>query len=162
MRDALTGTYNRRFMNERLPVDLVAMALSEKSISVIIADIDHFKYVNDTYGHLTGDSILKYFSGTLLSCIRRDSDWVARFGGEEFLICLPGASLEKAHELAEQMRSAVEQAEYLCGEHTIKITASFGICSVKPRQGDSTDAIIDAADKKLYHAKNNGRNRVEY
>lgn len=162
MRDALTGLYNRRFINEKLPIDLVGAALSEKHISVIMADIDHFKNVNDTYGHLTGDCILKAFANVLTSCLRRDSDWVSRFGGEEFIVCLPGADVAKVCELAERMRRTTEQTEFQCGEHTLRITASFGVCSIMPREGDSAETMIDAADKKLYLAKNNGRNRVEY
>lgn len=160
--DALTEAYNRRYMNEKLPVDLLSSTLSGKSLSVIMADIDFFKKVNDTYGHLTGDCILKSFAKALTSCLRRDSDWVARFGGEEFIVCLPGSDLETAKQVAESMRAQTEQTDFLCGEHTIKITASFGIFSTKPSPGDTVDSLVEAADKKLYLAKNNGRNRVEY
>lgn len=164
LKDTLTGIYNRRYINEKLPVDLISASLSEQTLSVIMADIDFFKKVNDVYGHLAGDCVLKNFAETLSGCIRRESDWVSRYGGEEFLICLPGAEIEKAKEMAEHMRSAVENNVIRCGEHTVKITASFGISSIKPTPGEpcvSVEKLIECADKKLYTAKNNGRNRVE-
>lgn len=162
LKDPLTGIYNRRYVNEKLPIDIVNTALMEKEISLIMADIDFFKRVNDTYGHLAGDQVLKSFAGILSGCMRRESDWVARFGGEEFIICLPGAGLEKAKETAERIRAAVEADKIVWDGNKIKITASFGICSIKPLQGSSADSIIEKADKKLYEAKANGRNRVEY
>lgn len=164
LKDTLTGIYNRRYINEKLPVDIVSASLSEQSLSIIMADIDFFKKVNDTYGHLAGDCTLKGFADILSGCIRRESDWVSRYGGEEFLICLPGASVEKAIEIAEHIRSNVENNAILCGEHTIRITASFGVCSIKPAPGASgvsVENLIESADNKLYLAKNKGRNRVE-
>ena len=161
LKDTLTGIYNRRYINEKLPVDFINAALSEQSLSIIIVDIDFFKKVNDTYGHLTGDFTLKSFADTLSGCIKRKSDWVSRYGGEEFLICLPGAELEMAIEIAEDIRKTVENNVILRGEHTIKITASFGVCSIKPIVDGSVENFIECADKKLYVAKNNGRNRVE-
>jgi len=161
LKDTLTGVYNRRYINQKLPVDLLSASLSEQNLSIIMADIDFFKKVNDTYGHLTGDCALKIFAETLSGCIKRESDWVSRYGGEEFIICLPGAGLEKAIEVAEHIRRTVENKVILCGEHTIKITASFGVCSIKPTPGASVENLIECADKKLYVAKNNGRNRVE-
>lgn len=161
LKDTLTGIYNRRYINEKLPVDIISASLSGQSLSIIMADIDLFKNVNDTYGHLAGDCTLINFADTLSGCIQRESDWVSRYGGEEFLICLPGAGVEKAIEIAEHIRRTVENNVILCGEHTIKITASFGVCSVKPAPGASVINLIEGADKKLYAAKNNGRNRVE-
>ena len=161
LKDTLTGIYNRRYINEKLPVDIINASLSEQSLSIIMADIDFFKKVNDTYGHLIGDCTLKSFTDTLSGCMKRESDWVSRYGGEEFIICLPGAELEKAIEIAENIRETVENNVILCKEHTIKITASFGVCSIKPAPGASAENLIECADKKLYEAKNSGRNRVE-
>lgn len=161
LKDELTGVYNKRYINERLPVDLLTAALSGQSLSVIMADIDFFKKVNDNYGHLTGDYVLKSFAETLSQCVKRDSDWVARFGGEEFLICLPGASLGKAVEIAEYMRKSIEKKEIPCGTQTIKITSSFGVCCMIPAHHNNFEDLIECADRKLYTAKNNGRNRVE-
>ncbi|KAF0193661.1 MAG: signal transduction GGDEF domain-containing protein [Bacillota bacterium] len=161
LRDSLTGVYNRRYLTEKLPIDIVNAALLGKSISVIMADIDHFKGVNDAYGHLIGDSVLKSFAETLLKSVRRESDWVSRYGGEEFLICLPGASITRSVEIAEHMRRTTEEKVITCGEHSIKITASFGVCSIKPASGINVESLIDCADKQMYLAKHNGRNRVE-
>ncbi len=82
LKDTLTGIYNRRYINEKLPVDLISASLSEQSLSIIMVDIYFFKKINDTYGHLTGDCTLKIFAETLSGCIRRESDWVSRYGGE--------------------------------------------------------------------------------
>ncbi len=162
MKDNLTGIYNRRYINEKLPIDLFNAALMETELSVVIADIDFFKKVNDTYGHLVGDYALKSFAGLLSGCLKRESDWIGRFGGEEFLICLPGAGLEKAIEISELMRKTVEENEMHCGEKNFKITASFGIFTCRPNRSNHIDDLIEQADKNLYAAKNNGRNRVEY
>lgn len=94
--DSLTELYNRRYIMEKLPVDLLNSALLSTNLSIIMADIDYFKKVNDTYGHLAGDLTLKNVAKILLSCIKRKNDWIARFGGEEFMICMPGANLEIA------------------------------------------------------------------
>ncbi len=162
LKDPLTGVFNRRYIDERFPADLAGSLLSDQKISVIMADIDFFKKVNDTYGHLGGDAVLKDFADTLSEGIRRDSDWVSRYGGEEFLICLPGAGLEKAAEIAEGIRLEVASKNILFGEHQINITASFGICSRKPSQGFKIEDYIGCADQKLYAAKHNGRNRCEF
>lgn len=162
LKDALTGLYNRRYINEKLPIDLINSALMDQSLSVIMGDIDFFKKVNDTYGHLFGDCVLKSFADTLSGCIKRESDWVARFGGEEFLICLPGASLGRAVKIAESMRKSVEEKNFLCGENHLKITSSFGVYNVKSNQGNNVEGLIKCVDEKLYLAKNNGRNRIEY
>ncbi len=161
LKDTLTGIYNRRYINEKLPVDIISASLSEQSLSIIMADIDFFKKVNDTYGHLIGDFALKNFAETLSGCIQRESDWVSRYGGEEFIICLPGAGIEKALEIAERIRRTVENKEIRCGEHTIRITASLGVCSVVPTPSTNVKNLIECVDGKLYLAKNNGRNRVE-
>jgi diguanylate cyclase (GGDEF)-like protein len=160
--DALTGLYNRRYILEKLPVDLLNTALLSKEISIIMVDVDYFKAVNDKYGHLGGDYTLKRVAGILSGCIIRSSDWIARFGGEEFMICMPGAQLEVAKTLAEHMRQALESTVIRFNENEFNITASFGICSSKSTGSESVDELVAYADEKLYLAKKNGRNRVEY
>lgn len=162
LKDHLTQIYNRRYIEEKLPVDLVNTALLSQPLSIIMADIDFFKKVNDTYGHLTGDCVLKSFVETISECIIRDSDWIARYGGEEFIICLPGANLEKARDVAEQMRKSIEDKDINCDGNKIRITASFGVYSIKAKQGDSINDLIQRVDEKMYLAKNNGRNRIEF
>lgn len=161
IKDSLTGIYNRRYINEKLPLDLINANLSDYSISIIMVDIDFFKKVNDTYGHLIGDCVLKGFAATLKRSLKRENDWVARYGGEEFLICLPGAPINFAKDLAENVRKKIENTPMDCGELKISITASFGVASVTPKLGTTVNDLIESADKKLYEAKRNGRNRVE-
>lgn len=161
IKDALTDIFNRRYIDEKLPSDISHALLTQQSLSIIMADIDLFKNVNDTYGHLAGDEVLKTFAQTLCSNLRRDADWAARYGGEEFIICLPGAKQKNAIELAEVMRKSVEETVIEYGSNSIKITASFGVCSIDCVEDKSKNGMIEYADKKLYLAKQSGRNRVE-
>lgn len=161
MKDSLTGLYNRRFINEKLPIDMANSSLAGKELSIIMADIDFFKKVNDTYGHLNGDRTLKQFAKLLTASLKRGTDWIARFGGEEFMICLPGARQEKAIEIAEMIRMKIQDSTIDCGVNQFNITASFGISTLQPERVMTMEELIDIADKKLYEAKNNGRNRVE-
>lgn len=161
LNDSLTGIYNRRYINEKLPLELANATIGGHDISIIMADIDFFKKVNDTYGHLNGDRTLSQFAKIVSSSLKRCNDWVARFGGEEFLICLPGANAKTAKELAEAIRENVEQTEIICGENKFFITASFGISTKTAKMDLSMDKMLEIADSKLYLAKNNGRNRVE-
>lgn len=160
--DSLTELYNRRYIMEKLPVDLLNSALLSTNLSIIMADIDYFKKVNDTYGHLAGDLTLKNVAKILLSCIKRENDWIARFGGEEFMICMPGANLEIAKKTAECMRKSIENASIKYESKDISVTVSFGIYSLKSNGNENADDLLKYADEKLYLAKRNGRNRIEY
>ena len=161
-RDPLTGLYNRRYIIEKLPIDLLNATLLANEFSIIMADIDHFKLINDNYGHLAGDQALKTVAETLAGCIKRESDWIARYGGEEFLICIPGANLDFALKTAECMRKAIESTPIMYEDKILSLTASFGICSIKTTENKSVDDLLKLADEKLYSAKRNGRNRVEW
>jgi diguanylate cyclase (GGDEF)-like protein len=134
--------------------------MRDKNLSIMMIDIDYFKDVNDTYGHIAGDEVLKEFSSIISNNIRRDLDWVARFGGEEFLVCLPGASTEKAAEIAESIRKAVESHTFIYLDKRINITSSFGVAGME--SGMHIETLIESADKYLYMAKQEGRNKVEY
>ena len=160
--DPLTGIYNRRYIIEKLPIDLLNSTLLSNEMSIIMADIDHFKLVNDNYGHLAGDQALKTVAETLSGCIKRESDWIARYGGEEFLVCIPGANLDFALKTAECMRNAIEKTPIIYEDKMLSVTASFGICSIKTTENTSVDDLLKLADAKLYSAKKNGRNRVEW
>ncbi len=162
VRDALTGVYNRRYINEKLPLELMGAVVSQRPLSVIMVDADYYKKVNDTYGHLTGDTVLVTLAETLQECIRREMDWLARYGGEEFFICLPGATLNMTLEIAENMRSRIENKVIAHGNRKISITASFGVSCRKYNRDSKIEDVISAADEKLYLAKKNGRNRVEW
>ncbi len=161
-RDSLTGLYNRRYIMEKLPVDLLNSVLSATDLSIIMVDIDHFKKVNDTYGHIGGDYTLQHVAATLSGCLKRANDWIARFGGEEFLICMPGANLEAAKATAEGMRESLEKSLVRYQNAEFNVTASFGISNLKSVGQVNAEDLIKQADEKLYSAKNNGRNRVEF
>ncbi|AFS77106.1 putative signal transduction GGDEF domain-containing protein [Gottschalkia acidurici 9a] len=162
LKDALTDVYNRRYINERLPVDIIGSVISDKNLSIIITDIDFFKTINDKYGHLAGDLILKEFSSILKECLKCEDDWIARYGGEEFLVCLHNSTLEKSVEVAELMRASIQDKKFIYDNNTIKITSSFGVCSVHSIDQPDISSLINCADKNLYIAKNKGRNRVQF
>ena len=156
--DALTGLYNRRYLEEALERELVLAVREGHPVSVIMGDLDYFKAVNDRYGHLAGDEVLRVFGG-LMKRHARGSDIYCRYGGEEFLLVLPRMAEERAAERAEQLRMAMAAAPICCGASQVAVTASFGVASF-PRAGLTGDHLIAAADSALYAAKAAGRNRV--
>lgn len=160
VKDSLTGIYNRYYINEKLPIDLKNVSLTNSKLSIIMADIDFFKDVNDTYGHVAGDEVLKTVAKTFDSCLKRDSDWLARFGGEEFMICLPGANNSVAYEIAENMRKAIGEKEIEYEKQKIQVTVSFGVFSINKDDNLSLMELIQNVDNKLYEAKRTGRNKV--
>jgi diguanylate cyclase (GGDEF)-like protein/PAS domain S-box-containing protein len=156
--DALTGLYNRRYFEEALGRELVVAKRSGHPVTVVMADLDFFKAVNDTFGHLAGDEVLKTF-GEWMRRSSRASDFCFRWGGEEFLLVLPHMSLDDAANRAEQLRAAFATSGVVCDGVKIAITASFGIASF-PHDGTTIDQLVNAADARLYVAKASGRNRV--
>lgn len=157
--DELTKIYNRRFINERLPSNMAISLLQNKPISIVMCDIDNFKLVNDTYGHIVGDFVLQEFSSCINKSIKGENDWVSRYGGEEFLICLNNTDSATALKIGERIRLNIENMEINHNEHKIKITSSFGICT-SINQNFSMNEFIGYADKNLYEAKKTGRNRI--
>ncbi|KPU43737.1 response regulator PleD [Oxobacter pfennigii] len=163
VKDALTEVFNRRYINERLPVDLLNAYAKDEPLSIIFADLDFFKKVNDTYGHMAGDAVLKEFAGLLDQHISKDKDWVARYGGEEFMLCLTNTHKSAAVEVAERIRKSMENKVFTVGSNSISITCSFGVHTIDENSRDATaDEVIELVDKKLYEAKRLGRNRVVY
>jgi len=157
--DALTGLNNRRFLETHLSSALDQAAHKGRPLSLMILDIDHFKSVNDTYGHDAGDEVLKAFAFRMKSVVR-GADLVCRLGGEEFVIVMPETPLAIAQRVAERVREAVQAEPFLIdgGARTIPVTASIGIAE---RGGDANpDALLRRADKALYASKSSGRNRV--
>ena len=159
IRDSLTNTYNRRYMEERLLVDVFNAVNDHQPISVILADLDHFKKINDTYGHIAGDTILKEFARIVKSNIRKNNDWIARYGGEEFLIVLLNAERDAACGVAEKIRQALEKAEISHQKEKIRVTASFGVSTMEA-QPLTYEELIEQADRNLYLAKSSGRNKT--
>jgi len=157
--DPLTGLYNRLPLNEFFDRELRIALRHSQPVSVVLADLDSFKTVNDTYGHQTGDVALRLF-GDLIRQSYRATDIHCRYGGDEFLILLPDMELESACERTEDLRKAVEATSVVCGAETIHLTASFGIATF-PQHGQTRDTLIAAADQALYAAKRGGRNQVK-
>ncbi len=159
--DALTNLYNRRFIDEQLPIDLERSFSNNDPVSFIYTDIDYFKMINDRYGHITGDNILKEVADVFLKNVRRKDGWVARYGGDEFLICLPEINHNLAGKMANRLCHCVETRRPIINGESIRITCSFGVITVNKENGvHSIDQVIELMDKKLYQAKSRGRNQV--
>lgn len=162
--DPLTGCFNRSYLNERFVRELQRARRYSRPLSIVLADIDHFKKVNDTHGHQAGDKVLKIFSNCIKKEIRKKIDWVVRYGGEEFLIVLPETRIAGAYAMAERLRLAVQSEIIHAGLATINITASFGgVCVPFKRKAVdrvTMEQLVYLADAKLYQSKSNGRNCV--
>lgn len=159
VRDALTGLYNRRFMEETLEIEERRALRHGTAIGVIMLDIDHFKRFNDTYGHEAGDAVLRAI-GQFLQDHVRDGDIACRFGGEEFTIILPGAGIDVARERGERLRERLSHLEINLADGQVgHVTASLGTAAF-PLHGQSCQAVIKVADEALYQAKKQGRNRM--
>ncbi len=156
--DVLTGLYNRRHALDRMAQEWAEAERGHRPLSLLMVDIDHFKAVNDTYGHDVGDAALRQFAETLRT-FSRVPDVPCRFGGEEFLLIAPGTALDGALQLAERIRSAVSQQALLANGVSVKVTVSIGVAE-KMASHASVDQLIKAADEALYRAKQAGRNRV--
>jgi diguanylate cyclase (GGDEF)-like protein len=156
-KDPVTGINNRAAMDTAIRREVELSRRHNTSLSLIMLDIDKFKAVNDTYGHLAGDALLKGLAQCLQECIR-GTDLVFRYGGEEFAIVLSSTDLPGAQLLAERIRRAVEQREFPLDKRAIKITVSVGVACLSP--SDDMPILIGRADRALYQAKAEGRNRV--
>ncbi|HEY6293832.1 MAG TPA: diguanylate cyclase [Terriglobia bacterium] len=159
IRDPLTGLYNRRYMEEALERELRRAEHGQHPLSVMMLDLDHFKTFNDTSGHQAGDHLLRYVGGLLEARTRRE-DIPCRYGGEEFVLILPGAPIEVAVRRAEQFRGAIRESgiEYE-GKALGPVTVSIGVACF-PQHGTTGAEVVGAADSALYRAKQQGRNRV--
>lgn len=163
LKDPLTGAFNRRYLDERLPQEIKRAYRFERPLSILMMDIDHFKSVNDTYGHHAGDLVLKASLDALTGNIRGEVDWVARYGGEEFVIVLPETPPEGMMVVAERLRKIVAGLTVEYEGKEIKITASFGAVNHLPAQqipAVTPAQLINIADRCLYNSKQTGRNKV--
>lgn len=159
IRDPLTGMYNRRYMEETLEREILRAARNHENVGVIMLDIDHFKVFNDTFGHQAGDILLQSLGQFFLSHVRGE-DVACRYGGEEFILLLPGSDLDETCQRAEEMREKVHHMSVeFKGQALGKITLSLGV-SVFPNHGTTPDVLIQTADQALYRAKAEGRDRV--
>lgn len=156
--DYLTGLTNRRVFYEKLQSEISRVQRSLNPASLLILDVDHFKAINDRFGHAAGDMALKTFADLIRQRLR-DTDVAARLGGEEFALLLPGANAEAAHQFAESLRQGIELTELnLENSLSIKVTVSIGIAQISPQSDE--EQVMNLADQALYQAKNAGRNQV--
>jgi len=174
--DPLTRVFNRGYLNAHLPKVLKRAQRYKLPLSLLITDIDHFKVVNDRYGHQVGDQVLKAFADVLAGALRRDLDWIARYGGEEFIIVLPETDYSGAEAVTERLRRMTREMTIQTHRGDIRIEASFGVVSIENHSNNSgsstkppelqpaspevltTENLIDRADQCLYQAKEAGRN----
>jgi two-component system, cell cycle response regulator len=159
--DDLTGLYNRRYIDECLPSDIQDCVKQRRPLSILFVDLDYYKKINDVYGHAAGDAVLSELSGILLTHTRQEKDWVARYGGEEFLILLNDCENEKAKNIAEEIRVAVMNHVFQYNGLKIHVTCSFGVITIDDFSvSHPIDKVLDTVDKRLYQAKQLGRNIV--
>lgn len=159
--DALTNLYNRRFIDEQIPVDLKRASRYREPVSFIYTDIDSFKKINDQCGHVVGDQVLSGTADIFQQHFRRKDGWLARYGGDEFLFCLPSISRETTIQISYRLRKAITEQKYFCNHKSFHITCSFGVQTVDSTSGvETVYDVIRLLDKKLYQAKKAGKNRV--
>jgi diguanylate cyclase (GGDEF)-like protein len=160
--DGLTGVYNRRFFDERLDLEFQRARRSNKTLSLMVVDVDYFKRFNDHYGHLAGDEALRAVATTLRAQLKRPGDMLSRFGGEEFACILPETDLAGALSLAGEMEAAIRSSQIthaysdVCGY----LTVSLGVAALQPAGNRLAEELIAAADQQLYLAKSRGRGRA--
>lgn len=160
MKDGLTGLYTHTLLLELLKKECSKAQRHKNSIAFLMIDIDYFKKVNDTYGHIVGDKILRLTADTL-KINSRESDIIGRYGGEEYGVILQDITLDNALYVCERIRSSVEEIEYKIDDQRIKITISIGMAYKEPAANADYQKMIIEADKALYRAKKKGRNRIE-
>ena len=158
--DALTGVWNRRAIIEILGTELLRSSRDALPVAVVMADLDHFKHINDTYGHVVGDAVLREAVSRMRTLLR-PYDAMGRYGGEEFLVVLPGCTAQDAFRLAERLRIGISQEPMIIPGGTIDATGSLGVATSDTAAIVDATALIQAADTALYRAKAGGRNRVE-
>ena len=158
--DELTGLYNRRFYDQKIQAEFRRSRRNLTPLSLVVIDIDHFKTVNDNYGHLAGDECLVAVSACIKSCLRRSADISCRYGGEEFCLILPETDSNGALILAEELRESIEVCQINYNNIAIKLTISCGISTYLQQKNVKPEHLFAAADQAMYKAKDNGRNQI--
>ena len=158
--DFLTRLWNRSSILNELGRELARAEREHRPLGVVIVDLDHFKNINDTFGHLAGDAVLREAARRMQNSIRQ-YDSIGRYGGEEFLILLPGCGATDAFSQADRLRKVLGQTDMSMSDGSLRITASFGVTAATPGDNCTPEALIRTADEALYVAKKSGRNRVE-
>jgi len=157
--DALTSLWNRRHLEETLDLEFKRARRYKHDMTIMMIDLDHFKRINDTYGHMAGDEVLREISGRIQSC-QRETDFIGRYGGEEIVVILPETDLETSATVAENIINTIAAKPVKFESNSIEVTASVGVSTIKEKHHDYP-MIFAEADEALYIAKENGRNRVE-
>ena len=155
--DGLTECFNRRYINEKLPIEIQKSKKYKKNLSIIMMDIDYFKDINDKYGHLAGDCVLKKVVNIVKKNIQPSIHWIGRYGGEEFIITLNDTDSGNAFLLAEKIRLAIEEATFTYKNSIINVTVSIGVTTLSDRINNKHE-LIERVDENLYKAKSMGRN----
>lgn len=159
--DPLTGLKNRRYFDENIKKLINYSSRAHKGVAVMMIDLDHFKKINDGYGHQIGDKCLSHFADILRSVVNRDTDIVSRYGGEEFIVALANRESREAINKAELIRSELDKLPLISNDVCIKLTCSIGVAHANAAKNTNADLLVKQADAALYQAKNAGRNRVE-
>jgi diguanylate cyclase (GGDEF)-like protein len=163
VRDALTGCFNRGGINTYLPREMKRAKRYGNPISVLLCDLDHFKSINDSYGHHSGDLVLQQVVAKMQQLIRDDIDWIARYGGEEFILVMPLTHIDDAIQVAERLRRGIAEMSFPFSGKEVRITASFGVTGIvdwHAHNAGDHETLLNGADVYLYRAKHGGRNRV--
>lgn len=158
--DALTGIRNRKHFDKKYIAEFRRSRREQTELAIVMMDIDHFKVVNDTHGHVVGDEVIKFVASTLEQNLKRTADDACRYGGEEFALILPNTNLEGATLVAERLRKIVLDQTIKLGDIEVSVTISCGVCSSVIMNNDDENSLLEGADKALYEAKRKGRNRV--
>ena len=157
--DPLTGAFNRRTFLEFADKEIARTRREKGALSLVMLDLDLFKEINDRYGHLAGDEVLKGVVKTVLTCLRKE-DLLVRYGGEEFCILLPSVASDRATAMAERTREVVEKAKFAHNGRSLQVTVSIGVAGLSNRSNEGVETLVSRADEALYAAKKAGRNRV--
>jgi two-component system cell cycle response regulator len=161
--DDLTGAYNRRYLFQQLSQELAVARRSQSELSVLVLDFDHFKEVNDRYGHAAGDATLKEVVKRIQKTLRRNCDWCARLGGDEFAAVLPQTDIAGAGFIAEKLRSIIEETPIRTSSGIVRMTVSIGatgLGGMTDRNSTTAESLLERADQSLYKSKSAGRNRI--
>ena len=159
--DAHTGCYNKGYFNNAIALEVKKSKVTGEPLSLILFDLDHFKHLNDNYGHDAGDYVLKTMAEVIRENGSRDNDIFARYGGEEFVILLPKTNLKQAFEIAERLRKLVEQTDFIYDNQKLPVTASIGVADYRKGVNTGTD-LFKRVDSAVYKAKEGGRNQVQF
>lgn len=159
--DGHTGCYNKTYFNGRIDLEVKKSKVTGDPLSLVLFDLDHFKHLNDNFGHDAGDYVLKEMAGIVRTNGVRDNDVFARYGGEEFVILLPSTNLKQSFEIAERLRRVIEQHDFMYEGQKLPVFASVGVADYRQGVNNGTD-LFKRADSAVYKAKEGGRNQVQF